>query len=581
MNTDLTVDIQTPNERWKDIPRSVQAFLELRGFSDYADALEFLNFSLKDLADPLTLKGMDVALERFTRAHSSQEAICVYGDFDMDGTPATALLVRALKGLGFKNVYALQADRHKDGYGFHLDLADAVINAHGVSLFITCDVGITDVDTVRELQARGIDVIVTDHHQEKEVLPPALAVINPNQKNCSSGLGHLCGSGVAFYVIMALNRRFRENGLCAAGIDIKKLLDCFAIATIADLVPLKRENRILVKHGLKVLEQSEMLGIRALMHALGLNNKSLSPSDVGIRLVPKLNSLTRMGGDIVPLDLFLVENPEEATALAQKALEVNDLRVRSLKKAEQELKTHIEECKTTSFFWSYSPTFHKGLVGLLASRVVNDTQKTAFVGALLSDGETIVGSARTSDVNGHNVFAALSACEAALNKFGGHPQAAGFELSVHNVEKFCQQLNAYFQSEPRQEVLAEKYDMVVSVRDAKEFLQWTDRLEPFGVGFSAPIFCFKKVIVSNVKPLKGGEHFRLSLRDSTGESLAAVLFSYRGEPILEQCEYTLTGEVQWNEFRGNRTAQFMVSRLTLCEEGRASVPSNLEKPLPL
>lgn len=561
MITDLTQDIQPPQERWKDVPRSVQAFLELRGFTSYSEAAEFLQFSLKDIEDPLKLKGMDIAVERFARAFRHQESICVYGDFDMDGTPAVALLVRGLTGLGFKSVYPLQADRHKDGYGFHLHLAEEIITKHGVSLFITADVGITDVETVRALQARGVDVIVTDHHQEKEELPPALAVINPNQKSCTSGLTHLCGCGVAFYVVMAINRYFREHKLCPAGIEIKKLLDCFAIATVADLVPLIRENRILVKHGLKVLEQTEMLGIRALMSALGLNNKALSPNDVGIRLVPKLNSLTRMGGDIAPLDLFLVEDPEQATGLAQKALEVNDLRVRSLKQAEKELEAHVAQSQEASFFWSYSSSFHKGLVGLLASRVVNNTDKTAFVGALLQDGKTIVGSARTSDTNGHNVFAALTHCEKVLNKFGGHPQAAGFELDIDNVGRFQECLAEYFAKETRDVKTADACDLIVGVKDAKEFLQWADRLEPFGISFSAPVLCFQDVIVSSVKPLKGGEHFRLALRDKSGDTLPAVVFSYKGEDILEQQKYTVTGEVQWNEFRGNRTAQFMVLAL--------------------
>lgn len=560
-------------ERWKDVPPSVQTFLQLRGFNNYTEALEFLNFSLKDIADPLTLLGMERSIERLALAFKAGEAICVYGDFDMDGTPAVALLVRGLKDLGFQKVYGLQADRHKDGYGFHVHLAEKMIQENQVSLFVTVDVGITDVEAVRAVQARGVDVIVTDHHQEKEELPPAFAVINPNQKNCTSGLHHLCGTGVAFYVMIALNRYFRDNKLSVNGIEIKNLLDCFAIATIADLVPLKKENRILVKHGLKVLEKTNMHGVRALMTALQLTNKALTPSDVGIRLVPKLNSLTRMGGDLMPLDLFLVDNPEEALNFATKALAVNDVRVQSLKKAEKELEEHLTQAvrdnpQDTSFFWSYSPTFHKGLVGLLAARVVNNTQKTAFVGALLADGKTIVGSARTADIGGHNVFAALTSCETVLNKFGGHPQAAGFELSVENLEKFSVLLREYFSTQPQENISDHhpQFDMLVSLRDAKEFLTWMDRLEPFGIGFQAPVFCFPNMMLTEVKPLKGGEHFRLLLRDETGDSLSAVVFSYKGEPIMERGVYTLIGEVQWNEFRGNRTPQLLVKDLKFVGE---------------
>lgn len=553
---------------WKDVPQAVQAFLELRGFSSLEEAQDFLNFSLKDIADPSSLLGMDVAVQRILQAFARQESICIYGDFDMDGTPAVALLIRGFKALGFKNVFPLQADRHKDGYGFHFHLAQAMMGKHKVSLFITADVGITDVDAVRQVQELGVDVIVTDHHQEKEQLPPAIAVINPNQKLCTSKLQHLCGTGVAFYLMMALNRSFREQKLISQPIDIKSLLDCFAIATIADLVPLVKENRILVKHGLKVLEATSMLGIRALMTALQLNNKALSPQDVGIRLVPKLNSLTRMGGDVMPIDLFLVENPEEAIALAAKALEVNDVRVKSLKKAEKELSERFESEAEFPFFWSYSSSFHKGLVGLLASRAVNITQKSAFVGSLLSDQKTIVGSARTPDKGGHNVFAALTHCESVLNKFGGHPQAAGFEISIENVDAFKNRLKDYFLKTPlsRDTEDAKAYDLSLTLKEAKDFLAWLVRLEPFGVGFSSPVLCFKNCLVSEVKTLKGGEHFKLSLRDATRETLSAVVFSYKGPPLIEQGIYTITGDIQWNEFRGNRTPQFMIESIVPCED---------------
>jgi single-stranded-DNA-specific exonuclease len=551
---------------WKDMPKSVQTFLQLRGFSSYDEAIEFLEFPLKNLTDPLKLKDMDIAVARLEKAFTSNEAVCVYGDFDMDGTPAVALLVRALRGLGFKNVFHIQPDRHKDGYGFHTHLAKKMMDENKVTVFITVDVGITDVAAVREVNALGADVIITDHHQEKEELPQAFAVINPNQKKCNSGMGHLCGTGVALYVAMALNRHFRENKISEKFLDIKNLLDCFAIATIADLVPLKKENRVLVRHGLKVLEKTSMVGIQALLNLLKLSEKTLNAADVGIRFVPKLNSLTRMGGEILPIDLFLVENGEQALQLATRALEVNENRVRSLKTAEQELETLFGASETKNFFWSYSGTFHKGLVGLLASKVVNATQKTAFVGALLSDGKTIVGSARTANVNGNNVFEALTSCRHILKKFGGHPQAAGFELDVEQAGAFDTALAAYFSQceERKNKPTDDAVDMEVTVGEAKEFLHWMDRLEPFGVGFTAPVFAFPDVILSEVKPLKGN-HFRLTLRDQRGQSIGAILFGHNGEPPLEQHMYRVVGEPQWNEFRGNKTPQLMVKSFQLTD----------------
>lgn len=561
---------ESPINHWPGVPATVKNFLQLRGFESYTQALAFLQFSLKDLTDPSKLLGVDRAVERLARAYTQGESICVYGDFDMDGTPAVALLVRGLRALGFKKVSYLQADRHKDGYGFHAHLAQKRIAEDQTRLFITVDVGITDIEAVGVIQQAGVDVIITDHHQEKEQLPPAYVVINPNQKQDTSGLGYLCGSGVAFYLMIALNRHFRQSQILPQGIDVKPLLDCFAIATIADLVPLQKENRILVKHGLKVLEDTSMLGIRALMNLLQLHNKSLTPADVGIRLVPKLNSLTRMGGDVMPIELFLVEDVAEAKRLATQALEVNDLRVNSLRTAELELAEHIQkktlargsESQEPKFFWSYSATFHKGLVGLLAARVVNSENKSAFVGALMSDGKTIVGSARTPQPGGYNVFEALTYCSDFLNKFGGHPQAAGFELSVESADVFEAKLEEYFNTQAqRTESSALAYDLSVSIKEAKDFLGWLEKLEPFGVGFLPPQFCFLSVIVSEVKALKGGEHFKLLLRDDAGDTLSAIVFSHKGEAFIEQGSYSIIGQLQWNEFRGNRTPQFLVEQI--------------------
>ncbi|MBY0386187.1 DHH family phosphoesterase, partial [bacterium] len=221
----------------------VAQFLAARGFSDSQKAHDFIFYGLKNLKDPLSLKGMDLAVVRLIKALKDQEPICIYGDFDMDGTPALALMYRGLRELGFKNLFYCQPDRHADGYGFHFHLAKEFIEKQQVKVFITVDVGITDVETVERLKSLGVDVILTDHHQVLDKIPEAYCVVNPNQPECTSGLGYLCGTGVAFYLIMAFRRALKEQNLLQQDFDIKSLLDCFAIATIADMVPLVQENR--------------------------------------------------------------------------------------------------------------------------------------------------------------------------------------------------------------------------------------------------------------------------------------------------------------------------------------------------
>jgi single-stranded-DNA-specific exonuclease len=551
-----------PVEGFDDV---VSQFLSARGFTDKQTAHQFVNFNLKNMKDPLVLRGMDLSVQRLEMAYIQQEAICIYGDFDMDGTPALALVYRGLKGLGFKNVFYCQPDRHKDGYGFHYHLAEPFIKNQAVKVFITVDVGITDCETVEKIQQEGADVILTDHHQVLEKIPQAYCIVNPNQPDCKSEMGYLCGTGVGFYLLLALRRHLKEKKLLSQDFDIKSLLDCFAIGTIADLVPLTNENRILVKHGLKVLENTSIVGIRLLLDALKMSHKTLGSQDVAIRFVPKLNSLTRLDIELKPIDLFLVDDPAKAALMVQTVLKNNEHRVALLDEAESLLEAMVLQKPNHEVLFFWSEYFHKGLVGLLASQLVNKFNRPAFVGALTKQG-VIVGSARSPEGSGISVVKALQASSAHLNKFGGHPAAAGFELNPEKALDFENALIEEF-SQVQEVKPKQLFDLNIDFHGIQNFMKWWDMLEPFGQQFPVPVFQVKNLKMQKITVMKK-VHLKVTFRDPMGFLMEAVWFFPQEIDFFAQKEdkqFEVLCEPQWNEFMGNRRIQLLLKDIRVCE----------------
>src|SRR6185312_17143063 len=252
----------------KDYPVLIQKFLLGRGFKDLAEIQNFFQSKLSDLKEPLLMKDMDKAVARLVQVFEKQEKVCVYADFDLDGTSGLALLTDGLRQLGFKNVFLAQPRRLSDGYGFHAHIVEELAR-QGVTCIVTVDVGITANKAVATASELGIDVIVTDHHQPGPVLPPGFAVVNPNQAGDASGLGYLCGAGVAFYLLRALKRGLINKNLIAEStLDLRSVLDCFCIATLTDMVPLVGDNRSLVKQGLQQLEKTKRPGLKSLLESL-------------------------------------------------------------------------------------------------------------------------------------------------------------------------------------------------------------------------------------------------------------------------------------------------------------------------
>ncbi|MFN8845411.1 MAG: single-stranded-DNA-specific exonuclease RecJ [Bdellovibrionales bacterium] len=549
-------------------PRPLRDFIQSRGFSDDQDFERFLKSDLQSLKNPFSIKGMSEACSRLEKAYLDKEKICIYADFDLDGTSGCALLKKAFDQLGYQDVMAYQPKRLKQGYGFHAPIVDE-LKSQGVSLIVTCDVGITANKACSRARELGVDVILTDHHLPSQELPEAFIIVNPNQPEDSSGLGYLSGAGVAFYLVRALKRRFTDLGWeSAQALNLKDILDCFTIATITDMVPLIEDNRVLTQVGLKVLSQTQRPGLQVLLQQLGLQGKVLSSSDVAIRFAPKLNALSRLEGEVLPLDIYLEESFQKAYSVIEFVMAQNaargELQSQALKVAEE----IILEQKHSNFHFVHSEQFHRGVLGLIATSLVEQTQKPCFVASLDPEEGKLVGSCRVPDSMEISLVEALESASQGLLRFGGHAQAAGFELHVSEIENVKSALHNYF-SLLRPKISKCFFDSVVQFEELNwELVNSMNQLEPFGVGFESPVFLVRNLQVISIKLLKS-RHLKVQFKCShSGIVKTGLLFSpnpRQSELIRSKVPLDLIVQVQVNEWKGQKDIQLLVDDVRQAE----------------
>lgn len=557
--------------RDESAPASVGAtfaerILSLRGFPDAESRERLLKPKLSDLKSPLLLLGMKEACERLLTAHKSQEKICIYADFDLDGTSGCALLKTALDDLGYKNVLTYQPQRLSEGYGFHASAVEE-LKKQNVSLIVTVDVGITANEACLKARELGIDVILTDHHQPPAELPVAYTIVNPNQRDCTSGLGYLCGAGVAFYLVRALKRTLLDAGLIESTQgDLRRYLDVLTIATLTDMVPLVDDNRALVKAGLAQLAQTQRPGLRALLKELKLWGRPLSSQDVAIRFAPKLNALSRMENGVRPLDVYTAETDTLAQTLMGETLHNNSTRVSLQAEGEKLALQILSESAETSdkFNFVIHPQFHRGVVGLIATKVAQSTGKTTFVGSVSSDG-LVVGSARNAEDSQLNIVQALESASAHLNRFGGHPQAAGYEFALEKFEDIKNSFREFFSKQSVSDQPRESFfDVEVPFRLVNEsLLQELEEIGPFGQSFEVPILKINNLRIEKVTTLTGG-HLKYSL-SSSGESrnVEGIWFSPGMQNFKVGDEVQVLSEVQRNYFGGTSKLQVLIKEMKL------------------
>lgn len=549
-----------------ELPELIRRFLLAREIQDPELIQALLQPRLQDLTDPMKLKGMPRAVERLVEAFRKQEKICVYADFDLDGTSGLALLLEGLETLGYRNLVGFQPKRLSEGYGFHASAVEELAR-DGVQVIVTVDVGITAFEAAKAARSLGVDVVLTDHHLPVNELPDVHALVNPNQGECPSGLGYLCGAGVAFYLVRALKRGLVDAGLVSEEtLPLKGLLDFLTIATLTDMVPLVRDNRALVRQGLAQLSVTERPGLKVLLGKLGLQGKALSSQDVAIKFAPKLNALSRMETGLRPIDLMRAADHRTALQMVEEVLENNSARVEFQSQGESRAREMLQEWTEKRFVFLAHAEFHRGVVGLIATKIAGHSNVPAFIGSLGADG-LIVGSGRTPPGSEVHLLEALGAVSGLLTRFGGHAGAAGFECRATDVEAIRTGLSKFFSEfETQDRVRVVDYDLDVQVPDLNAgAMKWFESLGPYGQGFPQPLFRLNGVRVLESRVLRGGHRKLLVECPRTGKTLEALYFSppssLREQDVAPGESVGLLGELQWNDFAGQRSLQFLIRDL--------------------
>lgn len=470
-----------------NLPRPLAALLVQRGLADPEAAKRFLRPTLEQLTDPMALKDMDRAVAAIVKAVRGGITIAVDGDYDVDGQCATAILVRTLTLAGAR-VVPFIPHRLRDGYDFGAAGLEAARMA-GAGLIITCDCGISAIDTVRQAMALGIEVVVTDHHLPGDVLPPATAVVNPQRADDTSGLTMLCGAGIAFMLVRAL-----VPALGLPGHLPLHLIDLAALATVADVVPLVGDNRIIVRHGLRKMADTRWAGLRALLATTNLLGRELRASHMGFIVGPRLNAAGRIGDAMDGLRLLLSDDEAEANALAARLDVLNTERQALDQRMLDEALLQVEEQGglRSSGLVLWGDGWHPGVVGIVASRVVERYGRPTFLVAV--DGESGRGSGRS--ISRFNLHHALVACGDLLDRFGGHHMAAGLSIQRSQLAAFRDRFNTLVASKVAVEELGpeQRVDLELTLPEATETLERLARhLEPTGTANPAPVFGVRNV----------------------------------------------------------------------------------------
>ncbi len=488
-----------------------------RGFSDAAAANGFLHPAFEDLLDPLTMRDMPSAIGRIARAIRDGERILIYGDYDVDGTTSVVLLTKAFELAGGTATYHVP-HRLKDGYGMRPEVVEAAAE-QGVKLIVSVDTGIRAAEVVRRANELGIDVIVTDHHLPETELPPALAVLNPNRPDCEYLEKNLCGAGVAFKVIQAL---LPHMGWPAERVrrTLVSFLKLAAIATVADVVPLTGENRIMVSHGLRGLGTVRNAGLRALLDVSGFTVGATPPNarQVAFQLAPRLNAAGRMDTAKAVVELFLTSDPARARDLAQQLHDQNTER----QQVEAEIRDTCEQIAVDDAECAlvyYAENWHRGVLGIVASRLVERLHRPVFVLGRNPDDGLAQGSGRS--IPAFHLLEALESMPDLFVRFGGHAHAAGVTMEVSKVDEFRRRFHAFAASRLGADDFLRRLeiDAVLELREITE--QAIDELftlAPFGHGNPPPLLAALGVEVAAPPAVMKEKHLRITVRQN-GRSL--------------------------------------------------------------
>ena len=527
-----------------------------RGCVSPEDAKKQLDASAS-LCDPLAMKELGAAAALLQKAVADGTKIAVFGDYDVDGITATCLLVECLRSLG-ADCTAHIPGRLEEGYGLN-NTAIRQLAAEGVRLIVTVDCGITALDEAEYCKQLGVTLIVTDHHECKERLPDCAAVVDPHRPDRTYPHTDLSGVGVAFKLASVLLGSQEEAA--------RRWCDLYCLGTIADVMPLRGENRRLVVMGLAAMQHPARLGMRALIEACGCGTQAVTASTIGYVLAPRINAAGRMEHAELAVQLFLSHDPEQAAQLAQTLCRLNRERQSTESVIYREALALLRQQEPGSAIVLAGEGWHQGVVGIVASRLSEEFCRPTFLICL--DGDH--GKASSRSYGGFNLFAALRELSPLLEGFGGHELAAGFTIRRENIPEFrrriCELAAAYAATGaavPTLEIDCEVPGRLLTERN----VQGLSQLEPCGTGCPKPMLCLTEAIVEQTAAVGGGKHLRLKLRSRDGAALQAIYFSAGSLKLLpgERVDVAFTPQI--NEFRGARSVQLNLTdlrRVSPCE----------------
>ena len=530
------------------IPHFICSLLLQRGVNSLDKAKFFFRPELDSLHDPFLMKDMDKAIDRINNA--SSEKIMILGDYDVDGTTSTSMLYTYFNHRNYDLVYYIP-DRYKEGYGVSLESIDYAKD-NNISLIITVDCGIKAVNQVEYANSKGIDIIICDHHLPDTKVPKAYAILNPKQSDCAYPFKDLCGCGIAYKLITAHNLK-SENKL-----NIQSLLDFVALATVSDMMPLIDENRVMVFHGLKEINNNPRLGLRNFLKS---NNNKVDESKISFNIGPRINAAGRMKNGKIIVDLLVEEDPNKAMSLSNEVEFLNLKRRATEKDVFENVVENIDHSKYSNII--YGQNWSTGVLGIVASRIIEKSYKPTII-ITDFDKELLTGSVRS--VSGFDVYDALVKCEKHLHQFGGHKFAAGLKIEKSKLNLFSE----LFEKTVKETVdgnmfeRQHKYDLEVSFSDLTiENVKIILRMSPFGLENKRPVFRSDDcTIIGDLKFVgKESQIVKSYVMDSSNTKLPFISFSKKDELMSIKSSFSILFTTNINSYSGNEHVEIIIKEI--------------------
>lgn len=516
-----------------EYPRLIAEILAGRGI-EAEEVDTFVRAPLSGISDPYVIPGMRESAARLWQAVLNHEPVLIHGDYDTDGITATALMSIVLKQCGAV-VQTFLPHRFDDGYGFTPESLKKSIESADIppKVLVTVDCGVTSVEAVDAALEYGIDVIITDHHEPGEVLPRAMAVINPKVHPELSDLHLLSGVGMAFKLCHAFIKYGRAQKLGGFSVNLQEVLDLVALGTVADIVPLRGENRIMVKHGIRVLKRQQRPGIMALVELARLHSH-IKPSDITFKLAPRLNAAGRLGSPETALQLLLADNIKEANDCARELERMNASRQQTEEDIYNQALGMIQTTINTDNCFTLvvaGEEWHQGVIGIVASRLARDYNRPAIVLTIHND--EAQGSGRS--IGPLNLVKVLGECNPYLDRFGGHPMAVGLGMPRTMIPAFAQKFEEVVRREITLDDLEDRLELdCIATLDElhdPDLYRYFDDLAPFGHGNPQPVLLLKGVAVEKAFPISGGRHIRGAFIDENGTTIDFISFNTTAEEV--------------------------------------------------